>query len=196
MTERLPEIDWQSADVARRVAGGRRQPLARACGVGSINPLRLLDATGGYGRDAFVLAALGAEVTLCERLPMLANALQQAHQRALESAAVADIAARMRIEPQDAIDWLPQTSAAFDVIYLDPMYAAPGQRARAKAPLETLRHLTDGDPDADHLANQAWEHARRRVVIKRAPKAPALLDRKVSYVLKSNRVRYDIYVRS
>ena len=102
----------------------------------------------------------------------------------------------MRIEPQDAIDWLPQTSAAFDVIYLDPMYAAPGQRARAKAPLETLRHLTDGDPDADHLANLAWEHARRRVVIKRAPKAPVLLDRKVSYVLKSNRVRYDIYVRS
>ncbi|WP_348673901.1 class I SAM-dependent methyltransferase, partial [uncultured Abyssibacter sp.] len=114
----LTGIDWESDDIRRRIAGGRRQPLARACGLGSIRPLRLLDATGGYGRDAFVLAALGAEVTICERLPALADGLRSAHQRALESPALRDTAERMRVLAADSIDVLRRSETDHDVIYL------------------------------------------------------------------------------
>lgn len=188
-------VDWTSDALQRRVQSGRRQPLARACGIGRIDAPRILDATAGYGRDGYVLAALGAHVTLSERLKPLAAALAAGHALALEDPRTADTAARMRIVPGDSRELL--TSAPpFDVIYLDPMYAAPGQKSLAKAPMEALRHLTDGDPDAGALVELAWEHATRRVVVKRSPKAPKLLARKPSFVLKSNRVRYDIYVRS
>ncbi|MEN8820652.1 MAG: class I SAM-dependent methyltransferase [Abyssibacter sp.] len=189
-------VDWTGEAMRRRLRSGRRQPLARACGLGRIEAPHILDATAGYGRDAFVLAALGAEVTLCERLAPLAASLAAGHAQALANPATRDVAARMTLAACDSRALLQQRALVFDVIYLDPMYAAPGQKALAKAPMEALRHLTEGDPDAGELAGLAWEHAKRRVVIKRSPKAPTLLDRKPSFVLKSNRVRYDIYVRS
>lgn len=192
----IAPVRWTGDEMRRRIRSGRRQPLARACGLGRIDSLRILDATAGYGRDAFVLAALGAKVMLSERLPPLADALVAAHAQALDDPAICAVAARMTISAGDSRALMQQTQPPFDVIYLDPMYAPPGQKALAKAPMEALRHLTDGDPDARELAQLAWEHTGRRVVIKRSPKAPTLLDRKPSFILKSNRVRYDVYVRS
>ena len=50
-----------------RSAGGRGQPLAKAAGLkGGKNPF-IVDATAGLGRDAFLLASLGATITLIER---------------------------------------------------------------------------------------------------------------------------------
>ena len=43
--------------------------LGRAVGLKADRKPLIWDATGGLGRDAFVLADLGCEVTLCERMP-------------------------------------------------------------------------------------------------------------------------------
>ncbi|HCJ4582886.1 TPA: class I SAM-dependent methyltransferase, partial [Pseudomonas aeruginosa] len=50
----------------RKFGGGSGQMIAKAVGVQpGIRP-RVLDATAGLGRDGFVLASLGCEVTLVE----------------------------------------------------------------------------------------------------------------------------------
>ncbi len=86
-----------------RFGGGRGQALPRAAGLtGSATP-RIVDATAGLGRDAFLLASLGAEVTLLERSPevhaLLADGIARASQASPEFAA---IVARMTLHLGDA----------------------------------------------------------------------------------------------
>ena len=58
-----------------RFGGGRGQNLARAAGLKpGVNP-HIIDATAGLGRDAFLLASLGANVTLIERSPFMYHLL-------------------------------------------------------------------------------------------------------------------------
>jgi len=74
-------LDYNAGSIAHRFRSGegRKQPLARAIGLNRKSPPGLiLDATGGYGKDAFVLAALGCPVVLVERSPVLACLLEQA----------------------------------------------------------------------------------------------------------------------
>ena len=75
--------DWGTAEVRRRIAGGRKQLLARAVGLNKQRDLRILDATAGLGRDGFTLAALGARVTMSERNKTIAALLHDAQRRAL-----------------------------------------------------------------------------------------------------------------
>ena len=52
----------------------------------------MLDATAGLGRDAFVLASLGCQVTLIERVPAVAALLENGIERALLNVETATIA--------------------------------------------------------------------------------------------------------
>lgn len=62
-------VDFVGGAVGHRFRSGegRGQALAKAAGlVSGITP-DIVDATAGLGRDAFLLAALGAKITLIER---------------------------------------------------------------------------------------------------------------------------------
>ena len=183
--------DWTSAEMQRRIRGGRRQLLARAVGLHRERGLEILDATAGLGRDGFTLAALGARVTLAERNPTVASLLADARERALLDPATAEAAARTGIVHADARK-LMGPPAGFDVVYLDPMYPERGKAALAKKELQLLRELTGGDPDADALLAAA--NARRRVVVKRPLAAPPLAGRAPSLALRGTQARFDIYL--
>jgi len=184
--------DWTTPEIGRRIAGGKRQLLARAVGLHKHAGLRILDATAGLGRDGFVLAALGATVTLCERHPTVAALLADARRRALASPATADAAGRVDIVAADARDLLDR---GWDVVYLDPMYPDRGKAALAKKELQLLRELTGGDADADALLAPALLNVRHRVVVKRPLKAPPLAGRAPSASLAGTQARFDIYLR-
>lgn len=183
--------DWTAPEVRRRVAGGRKQLLARAAGLHKRPGLRLLDATGGLGRDAFTLAALGAQVGLAEREPTVFRLLEDAHRRALADPAAAAAARHIELLAGDARGWMTR---GWDVIYLDPMYPHDGKTALAKKELQLLRELSGGDEDSDSLLGAALANARQRVVVKRPVKAPPLADRKPSLALTGTQARFDIYL--
>lgn len=89
-------------------------------------PLTVLDATAGFGHDAFLLAAAGCQVTLVEQMPLLAYLLEQAVQRARNSTSdlLLSAAQRMKVESANSVMLMQQWSANRpDVVYLDPMYA-------------------------------------------------------------------------
>ena len=179
----------------RQYGGGAGQMVARAVGLrGSVRP-RVLDATAGLGRDAFVLAALGCEVTLIERQPVIAALLEDGLQRARQAGGeVAEIAARMHFLEGDAIalmgswDGLPP-----EVIHLDPMFPQRQKSALVKKEMRLFRPLAGDDLDAPLLLAAAIRLASHRVAVKRPRKAPAIDGPAPSAELSGQSSRYDIY---
>lgn len=194
-------IDFAHGQLAhrRQFGGGRGQPLARAVGLkGGANPT-VIDATAGMGRDAFVLASLGASVTLIERSPILAALLEDALSRAA-SELEPSIPARMKLINANAIPWLQACAEEQcpDVIYLDPMYPHRSKSALVKKEMRILRALVGDDEDAGELLQVALMCAKKRVVVKR-PKTAAIIisptneKLRPSATVESKNTRYDIY---
>lgn len=195
--------DWTGPDLARRIAMGRRQPLARALGLhqrkpGVDPPLRVLDATAGLGRDGYTLAALGAVVTLAERHADTCALLADAHRRALAVPSHAAAAACIEVIQADAKSLCadPANAARWDAIYLDPMYPDDGKAALPSKEMQLLRELTGGDADADALLAPARACALRRVVVKRPSKAPWLAGCRPTMAIEGTQLRFDVYVRT
>ncbi|MGE0142168.1 MAG: class I SAM-dependent methyltransferase [Planctomycetota bacterium] len=172
--------------------------LCRAVGLGR-GVRTVIDATAGFGRDSLALAAAGAEVTMIERHPVLAAMLRDALARAPD-------ARGLRLIVADARDHLESlrrdASASPDAIYLDPMYPDRGKTALPRSAAQILRALHDHEETHEpliadvELLRAARAIARRRVVVKRPPRAPALADGQTIAVMHGSRARYDIYAPS
>ena len=189
-------VDFVGGAVAhrRQFGGGAGQLIARAVGLQpGIRP-RVLDATAGLGRDAFVLAELGCAVTLIERQPIIAALLEDGLQRALADPGVAPIVARMPLLQGDAIALMQAwADEAPQVIYLDPMFPHRDKSALVKKEMRLFRPLAGDDDDAPQLLAAALALATHRVAVKRSRKAPAVAGAKVGYVLEGKSSRYDVY---
>lgn len=179
----------------RQFGGGTGQMVAKAVGLrGAVRPT-VLDATAGLGRDAFVLAALGCEVTLIERQPVIAALLDDGLQRARQAGGeVAEIAERMHLLHADAIEAMGSWSAEVpQVIHLDPMFPHREKSALVKKEMRLFRPLAGDDLDAPALLAAALQLASHRVAVKRPRKAPAIDGPPPSAQLSGQSSRYDIY---
>lgn len=179
----------------RQYGGGAGQMVARAVGLrGAIRPY-VLDATAGLGRDAFVLAALGCEVMLLERQPVIAALLADGLNRAAEAGGeVAEIVARMRLVEADAIEAMRNWAGPVpQVIHLDPMFPHRDKSALVKKEMRLFRPLAGDDPDAPALLAEALALASHRVAVKRPRKAPAIEGPVPNAKLQGQSSRYDIY---
>lgn len=154
------------------------------------DPITVLDATAGLGRDGFLLASSGATVVSCERHAAIALLLADGHWRAQQSGELDDILARWTLQHTDALrlmaDWQP------DVIYLDPMFPEREKTALVKKEMRAFRELVGEDQDAQALFEAACQYARKRVVVKR-PSTGESLGRKPSHVLEGKSNRFDVY---
>jgi 16S rRNA (guanine1516-N2)-methyltransferase len=191
-------VDFLAGPTARRGLRARRRdhPLARA--VGRHRPLaRILDATAGLGRDAFVLAKLGYRVDAVERDPVLHALLADGWRRLQEDPGGAEgVAERLRVHLGDARDWFAD---APEVVYLDPMFPARRKSALVKKEMQWSRILVGGaDPDvADREACELLAGARqagaRRIVVKR-PAGAATLAADPDFSVRAGLLRWDVYL--
>ena len=99
-------IDFADKSMANRRRAGHNELLGKAVGWKQVHAPAVLDATGGYGRDAFLLADLGCNVTVCERDPIMALMFHEALSRAAASCDdwLVSVTAKMRLVPSDARD--------------------------------------------------------------------------------------------
>ncbi len=189
-------VDFVEGAAAHRrlFGGGSGQMIARAVGVQPGVRPRVLDATAGLGRDAFVLACLGCEVTLIERQPLIAALLADGLERAARDAEVAPLVARMHLLVGDAIglmrDWEGEPP---QVVHLDPMFPHRDKSALVKKEMRLFRPLVGDDLDAPALLEAALALASHRVVVKRPRKAPCIAGPKPGYSLDGKSSRYDIH---
>lgn len=193
-------IDFVMGKVAhrRRFGGGRSQLVAKACGLAKGVTPSVVDATAGLGRDAFVLASLGAQVLLIERVAAIAALLEDGLKRASRHSGTADIVARMILRHGDAAQSLAElvTSTHFtpQVIHLDPMFPHREKSALVKKEMRLFRELAGDDNDAPRLLEAALDVATHRVVVKRPRKAPPIAGPAPQHTLEGKTSRYDLYV--
>ncbi|WP_416638832.1 class I SAM-dependent methyltransferase [Pseudomonas sp. OHS18] len=189
-------VDFVEGAVAhrRQFGGGAGQMIAKAVGIAQGIRPRVLDATAGLGRDAFVLASLGCQVDLIERQPLIGALLEDGLQRAAADAEVASIVARMRLLQGNAIELMSAwQDGAPQVIYLDPMFPHRDKSALVKKEMRLFRPFVGDDLDAPALLQAALRLASHRVVVKRPRKAPIIEGAKPGYALEGKSSRYDIY---
>lgn len=185
-----------ASELADRQAGGRRSPLARAFGLHRHPPMRVLDTTAGLARDAATLASLGCDVTAIERQPALYALIDDATRR-IDAASDDKPSWWPNWRPPvhaDAARWLSADGGddAFDVIYIDPMFASPRRKSAPQKALAWLADLAGTDDDAPALLEIARSQARRRVVVKQHARAEPMAPPDLQ--IRGRAIRFDIYL--
>ncbi len=179
----------------RRVSGGRllHEMLVKAVKTTETG-LKAIDATAGMGEDAFLIAAYGYEVTLCEQNPVIAALLSDAIKRAKKNPATKDIASRMHLIEGNSIDILTGEIQTPDVIYLDPMFPARQKSGLINKKLQLIQKLEPPCAGEEELFDAAIKAGPKKIVVKRPLKSPNLAGRKPNYVLNGKAIRYDVYL--
>jgi len=199
-TERLAPlyVDFQNRSLRYRqkFGGGRQQAIARAIGLKHGRVLRVIDATAGLGRDAFVLASLGCQVHMLERNPIIHALLQDGLRRLAKTASTDSFTnTLLSLELAESQAWLQSSSESIDSIYLDPMYPHRGKSALVKKEMRVLRHLVGDDLDINSVLECALNRAQNRVVVKRPKAADPIGQRAPNHSVASKNTRYDVYLK-
>lgn len=191
-------VDFASgaATYRRKFGGGKSEAIAKAVGLTKKTGLSVIDATAGLGRDALVLASLGATVTLVERNPAVAALLWDGLRRARLNPELQDwLPQRLTLVFSQALAALQQLPAP-DVVYLDPMFPAREKSAAVKKEMRAFHDVVGSDPDADALWQAAYTLANKRVVVKRPGYAEFLAGQKPSMSIEGKNNRFDVYVKA
>ena len=179
--------------------GGKGQDIAKAVGLHKIDQPKVLDLTAGMGGDAFVLASLGATVTMVERNIIVYALLNDGLNRAklIHDDELQAIISRLSLIKQNATEYLNQLQESEypDVIYLDPMFPSRTKSAQVKKEMQFFYDIVGSDEDSEALLLLALKMAKKRIVVKRPRLAPELTkSAKPAFQITGKTTRYDIYL--
>ena len=189
-------VDFVGGAVGHRFRSGegRGQALPKAAGLARGITPEIVDATAGLGRDAFLLASLGANVTLIERSEKMHALLAEGLARAAAAGGrYAEAVARMTLLHGDSCALLPKLKP--QVVLVDPMHPPRGNTALVKKEMRQIREIVGTDPDSERLMQVALESAQNRVVLKWPLRADPMAGiRKPSHQILGKSTRYDVFV--
>lgn len=190
-------VDFLSPSLTYRIkhGGGKKQLLAKAIGVKKEKPV-VVDATAGFGVDAFILASLGCEVLMLERSPIVGALLEDGLANLNKTSKAQTL--KLTLQIIQATDYLTNIIvndlAKPDVVYLDPMYPKRDKLVLNKKTMRILHELIGDDSDAAGLLTIALKCAKKRVVVKRPKYATALGELKPDLQFSAGgSCRYDVY---
>jgi len=171
------------------------QGLLKACNNKQRSIRSLLDLTGGWGLDSFILAQHGKQVTTLEQNKHLYSVILQSLNNARLHSHSKAAAARIELKRVNSLDFLNATDKRedFDCIYLDPMFPDHKSGAKPAKEMQILQKLT-GNLDIDDCFEKALERALKRVVVKRPAKSPTISSRKPDIIYREKTIRFDVYL--
>lgn len=197
-TEGPVYVDFAGGAAAYRRKSGGGELISKAI-AGPKLTTRVWDATAGLGKDSFVIASSGYQVTLCERSPLVACLLDDALQRAADSgdSELAVVIARMQLRVGDSSEQLMSLPAeqSPNVIVIDPMFPSSKKSALVKKEMRAFQQIIGADSDSNQLLEAALHCASHRVVVKRPKKAQFLADKKPNFSLPGKAIRFDVYTK-
>lgn len=156
----------------------RNDPLAKA--LGRDKEILIEDASAGWGGDALRMVAMGYRVQAFERHPLMYTMLS------------------LELEKMKYFELFFEDSSRkienTEVIYFDPMFEEKDLKALPKKSAQFLRLIVGEQTDQRQSAQVLFARATKKLIVKRARNAPALLDYPVT-VIKGKRNRFDIYYK-
>ena len=197
------QVDFASGAAQYRRTNGGGELIAKAV-QHTAQPV-VWDATGGLGRDSFVLANLNLAVHTFEQHPAVFALLQDGLHRAAQSPEIAAIAARITLHQGNAAAQMATLAAQIgkpDVVYLDPMYPERQKSAAVKKEMAYFHELV-GQPENEFSAFSANDAAlfqaaravaKKRVVVKRPRLGVFLCGEKPAYQYEGKSTRFDVYL--
>ena len=173
---------------------GRGQNLAKAVGMKFNKNRNIIDATAGLGYDSFILASLGAKVTLIERSQKMHELLQNGINEGISfGGEIEKIINRMELLFGDSKDILPKLTP--EVIMIDTMYKERKKTALVKNNMRLVREIVGPDTDYIELLEVALNCSKNRVVLKQPRYAEPIKEiRKCSHQILGKTIRYDIFM--
>ena len=201
------QVDFASGAAQHRRTQGGGELIAKAVQY-TARPV-VWDATGGLGRDSFVLASLNLAVHTFEQHPAVFALLQDGLHRAAQSPEIAAIAARITLHQDNAAALMPTLAAQIgrpDVVYLDPMYPERQKSAAVKKEMAYFHALME-QPENERsefrrsqnandaaLFQAARAIAQKRIVVKRPRLGEFLCGEKPAYQYAGKSTRFDVYL--
>ena len=173
---------------------GRGQNLAKAVGMKSNKNRNIIDATAGLGYDSFILASLGAKVTLIERSQKMHTLLQNGIDEGISfGGEIENIVNRMELLFGDSKDILPKLTP--EVIMIDTMYKDRKKTALVKNNMRLVREIVGPDSDYIELLKIALNCAKNRVILKQPRYAEPIKEiTKCSHQILGKTIRYDVFM--
>lgn len=187
-------VDFTGGSAQHRRLHGGGELLAKA--VGRSKQPTVWDATGGLGRDSFVLATLGLRVHIFEQHPAVYCLLADGLARAQAHPDTAPIAARLTLHHADAAVQMPRLAAQIgrpQVVYLDPMYPERRKSAAVKKEMAFFHELVGTAQNDAALLAAALATAGARVVVKRPRLGEFLCGQAPAYQYTGKSTRFDVY---
>lgn len=172
------QVNFSSTSVQYRLNTSKHSAgLLKAVGLDKYPmPLCILDATAGLGTDAYIMAAMGCQVTMLEKSPIMAALLNDGLKRGLNSGdpVLRSHLQRLSLHFTDVYSYLSESGGQVnkpDVIYLDPMFPVREKTAKVKKDMALMQQLLPVNDDVEALLEKALRYAGKRVVLKRPGKA-------------------------
>lgn len=180
--------DFTASNWIKKVSTGKKLGIVRACK--PAKGLKIVDATAGWGRDAAILASLGAQVLMLERNPVMAVLLDSALSRRSDEDKKQLSLSLQAIDARTYLSNLAKESYP-DIVYIDPMHPERTKAALVKKDLQALQQMIGEDRDALDLLTLARSRVKQKVVVKWPQKKPPLLP--TPSFIAGKTVRFDIY---
>ena len=144
-----------------------KQPLMKAIGFKGL-PLRVLDLTAGWGKEAFLIAQKGCFVKALESNPLVFYFVQESfiwHQ-SLKDFKKKDLSLDFILD--NSLNYLNTLTkeALPEVIFIDPMFGEEKKSLSQKS-MRILKQLVGNTKQQKLLFNLALKKAKKRVVVKR-----------------------------
>lgn len=195
------KVDFQDPTLLHRLNSfGKNQGLAKAVGLNKHDPMYVLDATAGLGRDAFILASMGCKIDMLEQSAVIYSLLKDGLKRAeiSEDKVLLATVQLMSLHYINARDWLEGIMQGNkdkpDVIYLDPMFPPRNKHANVKKDIALLQEILGSDEDNDSLLELAKSCAKHRVVVKRPGNKVQKGSAKPSFVVPGKTAHFEVFV--
>ena len=127
--------------------------------------LNILDCTGGFAKDAAILASLGNKVTLIERNPLVMSLLIDAREK-IKSDDIRSIFSKIKIRFGNCIDFIRDTNKHFDYIYFDFMFNINKSALPSKNE-QFLRKIVKNDINENiDIVHETIQRVTSKIIIK------------------------------
>lgn len=190
-------VDFLSPKLQYRLkhGGKKKELIAKAIGLKNKKDPFVLDATAGFGTDAFIMASLGCRVLMLEKSPIIGALLEDGLNRfKTQRDSNLELSLKLANSSSYISEIIEKDLERPDIIYLDPMYPKKTKSALNKKSMRTLFEIVGYD-DKFNLLSLSLKCAKDRVVVKRPDYAEHLENIKPDIELSSGRnSRYDIYI--